>query len=90
MIKIVSQPKNCFSVPFRFAGPAWSGTKLNLPSIALRALHFFQSLTFHSRRATQQYFDVTGHSTPDSRPVGSINRACWRADAASKEARLRQ
>jgi hypothetical protein len=36
------------------------------------------------------YFDVTGHSTPDSRPVGSINRARWRAEAASKEARLRQ
>ena len=35
------------------------------------------------------YFDVTGHSTPDSRPVGSINRARWRAEAASKEARLR-
>jgi hypothetical protein len=34
------------------------------------------------------YFDVTGHSTPDSRPVGSINRARWRAEAASKEARL--
>jgi len=36
------------------------------------------------------YFDVTGHSTRDSRPVGSINRARWRAEAASKEARLRQ
>ncbi len=36
------------------------------------------------------YFDVTGHSTPDSRPVGSINRARWPAEAASKEARLRQ
>jgi hypothetical protein len=35
------------------------------------------------------YFDVTGHSTPDSRPVGSINRGRWRAEAASKEARLR-
>ena len=36
------------------------------------------------------YFDVTGHSTPDCRPVGSINRARWRAEAASKEARLKQ
>jgi hypothetical protein len=35
------------------------------------------------------YFDVTRHSTPDSRPVGSINRARWRAEAASKDARLR-
>jgi hypothetical protein len=37
----------------------------------------------------ETYFDVTGHSTPDSRPVGSINRARWRAEAASKEARWR-
>jgi hypothetical protein len=35
------------------------------------------------------YFDVTGHSTPESRPVGSINRARCRAEAASKEARWR-
>jgi hypothetical protein len=33
------------------------------------------------------YFDVTGHSTPDSTPVGSINRARWRAEAASRKAR---
>jgi len=35
------------------------------------------------------YFDVTGHSTPENRPLGSINRARCRAEAASKEARWR-
>jgi hypothetical protein len=35
------------------------------------------------------YFDVTGNSTPDSVPVGSINRARWAGEAASREARLR-
>ena len=35
------------------------------------------------------YFDVTGHSTPDSTPVGSINRARVFGEAASREARLR-
>lgn len=34
------------------------------------------------------YFDVTGHSTPDSTPVGSINRARWPAEAASRKARM--
>jgi hypothetical protein len=34
------------------------------------------------------YFDVTGNSTPDSRPVGSINRARCRAEAASRTARM--
>ena len=39
--------------------------------------------------AEAAYFDVTGHSTPDSVPVGSINRARWRGEVASREARSR-
>jgi hypothetical protein len=35
------------------------------------------------------YFDVTGNSTSDSTPVGSINRARWAAEVASRKARLR-
>lgn len=35
------------------------------------------------------YFDVTRHSTSDSTPVGSINRARGRGEMASREARLR-
>jgi hypothetical protein len=34
------------------------------------------------------YFDVTGNSTPDSTPVGSINRARWPAEIASRRARM--
>jgi hypothetical protein len=34
------------------------------------------------------YFDVTRHSTPDSTPIGSINRARCFGEAASREARL--
>jgi hypothetical protein len=34
------------------------------------------------------YFDVTGHSTPDSIPLGSINRARWPAEVASRKARM--
>jgi hypothetical protein len=34
------------------------------------------------------YFDVTGHSAPDSLPIGSINRARWPAEVASREARM--
>jgi hypothetical protein len=34
------------------------------------------------------YFDVTGHSTPDSTPLGSINRARWSAEVASRKARM--
>jgi hypothetical protein len=35
------------------------------------------------------YFDVTGNSTPDSAPLGSINRARWPAEVASRKARIR-
>jgi hypothetical protein len=34
------------------------------------------------------YFDVTGNSTPDGTPVGSINRARWPAEVASRKARM--
>jgi hypothetical protein len=34
------------------------------------------------------YIDVTGHSTPDSTPVGSINRARSPAEHASRKARM--
>jgi hypothetical protein len=34
------------------------------------------------------YFDVTGHSTSDSLPVGSINRARWQGEVASRKARM--
>jgi hypothetical protein len=38
--------------------------------------------------AAAVYFDVTGNSTPDSTPVGSINRARWPAEVASRKARM--
>ena len=38
--------------------------------------------------AAATYIDVTGHSTPDSTPLGSMNRARWAGEVASREARL--
>jgi hypothetical protein len=34
------------------------------------------------------YIDVTEHSTPDSMPVGAVNRARWQAELASRKARM--
>jgi len=34
------------------------------------------------------YFDVTANASPDSAPLGSINRARWPAEVASRRARL--
>src|SRR5713101_3930974 len=42
-----------------------------------------------SEESDTTYFDVTGNSTPDSTPVGSINRARWPAEVASRKARMR-
>jgi len=38
--------------------------------------------------AESAYIDVTGNSTPDSKPLGSINRARWPAEVASRKARM--
>ena len=39
--------------------------------------------------ANATYIDVTGHSTPDSTPLGSMNRARWGGEVASRKARMR-
>lgn len=41
-----------------------------------------------SQESEATYFDVTENSTPDSTPVGSINRARWPAEVASRKARM--
>jgi hypothetical protein len=42
-----------------------------------------------SREASEAvYFDVTGNAAPDSKPVGSINRARWQAEVACRKARM--
>jgi hypothetical protein len=38
--------------------------------------------------AEATYIDVTGNSTADSSPLGSINRARWPAEVASRKARM--
>jgi hypothetical protein len=56
--------------------------------------HTIGRLTFQPKsqlspeESNATYFDVTGNSTPDSTPVGSINRARHLAEVASRKARL--
>ncbi len=69
------------------ASVVWKESQAPFHAVARLTLLRNSHLSQHDSHAT--YFDVTGHSTPDCRPVGSINRARWRAEAASKEARLR-
>lgn len=69
------------------ASVVWNESEAPFHTVARLTLVARSHLSQPISHAT--YFDVTGHSTSDSRPVGSINRARWRAETASKEARLR-
>jgi hypothetical protein len=43
---------------------------------------------FQAAAGETTFFDVTANSTADSTPVGSINRARWQGEAASRKARM--
>jgi len=69
------------------ASVEWNEAEAPFHTIARLALLRNSQLSLDASEAT--YFDVTGNSTPDSRPVGSINRARWPAEVASRKARMR-
>jgi hypothetical protein len=68
------------------ASVAWSEDEAPFHGIARLALIKNSQLSAEASAAA--YFDVTGHSTPDSRPGGSINRARCPAEVASRKARM--
>jgi hypothetical protein len=63
----------------------WKEAEAPFHSVARLTLLANSQLLLDAGDAT--YFDVTGNSTPDSMPVGSINRARWTGEAASRKAR---
>jgi hypothetical protein len=63
----------------------WNEADAPFHNIARLTLLRNSQLSLEASEAT--YFDVTGNSTPDSRPVGSINRARCPAEVASRKAR---
>jgi len=67
------------------ASVEWDETEAPFHTVARLTLLKNSQLSFEASEAT--YFDVTGNSTPDSTPVGSINRARWPAEVASRKAR---
>ena len=58
------------------------------PFHTVARLTLLQKSHLQKDAAEAVYFDVTGNSTPDSTPVGSINRARWPAEVASRKARM--
>jgi hypothetical protein len=67
------------------ASIVWNETEAPFHTVARLTLLPNSQLSPEESEAV--YFDVTGNSTPDSTPVGSINRARWPAEVASRKAR---
>jgi hypothetical protein len=65
----------------------WNETQAPFHTVARLTLVPKSRLAAEASEAV--YFDVTGNSTPDSTPLGSINRARWPAEVASRKARMR-
>ena len=69
------------------ASVEWNEAQAPFHSVARLTVMPKSQLSPRDSEAT--YFDVTGNAAPDSAPVGSINRARWQAEVASRQARLR-
>jgi len=68
------------------ASVEWNEAEAPFHTVARLTLLSKSQLPQDAGEAT--YFDVTGHSTPDSMPIGSINRARQRGEVASRKARM--
>jgi hypothetical protein len=68
------------------ASVEWSEAGIPFHTVARLTLLPKSQLRLDVGEAT--YFDVTGDSTPDSTPLGSMNRARWSGEVASREARM--
>jgi hypothetical protein len=58
------------------------------PVHAVARLTLLRNSQLEADEDASTYFDVTGNSTPDSTPVGSINRARCPSEVASRKARI--
>jgi hypothetical protein len=68
------------------ASVEWNEAEAPFHTVARLALLRNSQLSLEASEA--MYFDVTGNSTPDSTPLGSINRARCPAEVASRKARV--
>ena len=69
------------------ASVQWNEAEAPFHTVARLTLLSKSQLPQDAGEAT--YFDVTGNATPDSTPIGSINRARQQGEVASRKARMR-
>jgi hypothetical protein len=70
------------------ASIGWNEAQAPFHTVARLTLLAKSQLT--AEASEEVYFDVTGNSPPQSAPLGSINRARWPAEVASRKARMRK
>jgi hypothetical protein len=80
-------PPGQFGFWIENASVEWNEAEAPFHTVAWLSLLSKSQLPLDAGEAT--YFDVTGHSTPDSMPLGSINRARGPPEVACRKARMR-
>jgi hypothetical protein len=78
--------QQCANFWIENASVEWQEAEAPFHTIARLTLRAKSHLPADAAEAT--YIDVTGNSTHDSTPLGSINRARWQGERASREARM--
>jgi mono/diheme cytochrome c family protein len=68
------------------ASVEWSETEA--PFHVVGRLTLLPASQLSDEACAAMYIDVTEHAAPEGRPIGSINRARWAAESASRKARL--
>ena len=64
----------------------WKETKS--PFFTVGRLTLIPNSLLSADDSSRMYIDVTENSTPESMPVGAVNRARWQAELASRKARM--
>jgi hypothetical protein len=62
--------------------------EVEAPFYTVARLTLLPKSVLQPEAAAATYIDVTGHSTADSTPLGSMNRARWAGEVASRKARM--
>jgi hypothetical protein len=70
------------------ASALWQETQA--PFHTVGRLTLFPKSQLPADESAGMYIDVTEHSTPESFPIGGVNRARWHAELASRKARMGQ
>ena len=74
--------------PFWVENASVEWSEADAPFHVVGRLTLLPASQWSDEACAAMYIDVTEHSTPESRPIGSINRARWAAESASRKARL--